>query len=224
MERSEKILQGLGNQYYRATLKSMGFTTEDLKRPVIGIANAWSECVPGHYNLRQVAQRVKDGIYRAGGTPIEFGVIGGCDGTRPSRRYYTDFAKLTPPDTVILTLACGKFRLNDLPLGTVAGLPRILDVGQCNDAYSAIRIALGLAEAFDCSVNELPLSIILCWFEQKAVCVLMALLALGIRGIRLGPTLPAFLSPGVAAVLQEKYDLRPITTPEDDLAACLGRH
>ena len=112
----------------------------------------------------------------------------------------------------------------DLPLGTVAGLPRILDVGQCNDAYSAIRIALGLAEAFDCSVNELPLSIILCWFEQKAVCVLMALLALGIRGIRLGPTLPAFLSPGVAAVLQEKYDLRPITTPEDDLAACLGRH
>ena len=222
MERSEKILQGLGNQYYRATLKSMGFTTEDLKRPVIGIANAWSECVPGHYNLRQVAQRVKDGIYRAGGTPIEFGVIGGCDGTRPSRRYYTDFAKLTPPDTVILTLACGKFRLNDLPLGTVAGLPRILDVGQCNDAYSAIQIALGLAGAFDCSVNELPLSIILCWFEQKAVCVLMALLALGIRGIRLGPTLPAFLSPGVAAVLQEKYDLRPITTPEDDLAACLG--
>ena len=224
MYRSEHILRGLGNQYYRATYKSMGFTTEDLKRPLIGIANAWSECVPGHYNLRQVAQRVKDGIYRAGGTPIEFGVIGGCDGTRPSRRYYTDFAKLTPPDTVILTLACGKFRLNDLPLGTVAGLPRILDVGQCNDAYSAIRIALGLAEAFDCSVNELPLSIILCWFEQKAVCVLMALLALGIRGIRLGPTLPAFLSPGVAAVLQEKYDLRPITTPEDDLAACLGRH
>ena len=222
MERSERILQGLGNQYYRATLKSMGFTTEDLKRPVIGIANAWSECVPGHYNLRQVAQRVKDGIYRAGGTPIEFGVIGGCDGTRPSRRYYTDFAKLTPPDTVILTLACGKFRLNDLPLGTVAGLPRILDVGQCNDAYSAIQIALALADAFGCSVNELPLSIILCWFEQKAVCVLMALLALGIRGIRLGPTLPAFLSPGVAAVLQEKYDLRPITTPEDDLAACLG--
>ena len=224
MLRSEHILKGLGNQYYRATYKSMGFTTEDLKRPLIGIANAWSECVPGHYNLRQVAQRVKDGIYRAGGTPIEFGVIGGCDGTRPSRRYYTDFAKLTPPDTVILTLACGKFRLNDLPLGTVAGLPRILDVGQCNDAYSAIRIALGLAEAFDCSVNELPLSIILCWFEQKAVCVLMALLALGIRGIHLGPTLPAFLSPGVAAVLQEKYDLRPITTPEDDLAACLGRH
>ena len=169
-------------------------------------------------HAEEIVQAVHEGAIR------HFFLIGGCDGTRPSRRYYTDFAKLTPPDTVILTLACGKFRLNDLPLGTVAGLPRILDVGQCNDAYSAIRIALGLAEAFDCSVNELPLSIILCWFEQKAVCVLMALLALGIRGIRLGPTLPAFLSPGVAAVLQEKYDLRPITTPEDDLAACLGRH
>ena len=169
-------------------------------------------------HAEEIVNAVKAGSIR------HFFLIGGCDGTRPSRRYYTDFAKLTPPDTVILTLACGKFRLNDLPLGTVAGLPRILDVGQCNDAYSAIRIALGLAEAFDCSVNELPLSIILCWFEQKAVCVLMALLALGIRGIRLGPTLPAFLSPGVAAVLQEKYDLRPITTPEADLAACLGRH
>ena len=147
-------------------------------------------------HAEEIVQAVHEGAIR------HFFLIGGCDGTRPSRRYYTDFAKLTPPDTVILTLACGKFRLNDLPLGTVAGLPRILDVGQCNDAYSAI----------------------LCWFEQKAVCVLMALLALGIRGIRLGPTLPAFLSPGVAAVLQEKYDLRPITTPEDDLAACLGRH
>ena len=154
------------------------------------------------------------------------GMNGGCDGTRPSRRYYTEFAKLTPPDTVLLTLACGKFRLNDLPLGTVpgTGLPRILDVGQCNDAYSAIQIALALADAFGCSVNELPLSIILCWFEQKAVCVLLALLALGIRGIRLGPTLPAFLSPGVAAALQQKYDLKPITTPEADLAACLGSH
>ena len=169
-------------------------------------------------HAEEIVNAVKAGSIR------HFFLIGGCDGTRPSRRYYTDFAKLTPPDTVILTLACGKFRLNDLPLGTVAGLPRILDVGQCNDAYSAIQIALALADAFGCSVNELPLSIILCWFEQKAVCVLMALLALGIRGIRLGPTLPAFLSPGVAAVLQEKYDLKPTTTPEADLAACLGRH
>ena len=168
----------------------------------------------------EIVQAVRDGKLR------HFFLVGGCDGTRPSRRYYTEFARLTPPDTILLTLACGKFRLNDLPLGTVpgTGLPRILDVGQCNDAYSAIRIALALADAFGCGVNDLPLSLVLCWFEQKAVCILIALLALGIRGIRLGPTLPAFLSPGVAAVLQEKYDLRPITTPEDDLAACLGRH
>ena len=164
----------------------------------------------------EIVEAVKAGKIR------HFFLIGGCDGTRPSRRYFTDFAKLTPPDTVILTLACGKFRLNDLPLGTVAGLPRILDVGQCNDAYSAIRIALALAEVFDCSVNELPLSLLVCWFEQKAVCVLMALLALGIRNIRLGPTLPAFLSPGVAAALQEKYNLMPTTTPEQDLHAILG--
>ena len=174
----------------------------------------------GHAAALSQADKIVEAV--KGGQIRHFFLIGGCDGAAPTRSYYTDFARMTPPDTLILTLACGKFRLNDLPLGTVAGLPRILDVGQCNDAYSAIRIALGLAGAFDCSVNELPLSIILCWFEQKAVCVLMALLALGIRGIRLGPTLPAFLSPGVAAVLQEKYDLKPITTPEADLAACLG--
>ena len=168
----------------------------------------------------EIVQAVKDGKIR------HFFLVGGCDGTRPSRRYYTQFAKLTPQDTVILTLACGKFRLNDLPLGHVPGteLPRILDVGQCNDAYSAIRIALALADAFGCSVNDLPLSLVLCWFEQKAVCILIALLALGIRGIRLGPTLPAFLSPGVVAALQQKYDLKAVTTPEKDLQAILGRH
>ena len=151
--------------------------------------------------------------------------MGGCDGTRPTRRYYTEFARLTPPDTVILTLACGKFRLNDLPLGTVpgTGLPRLLDVGQCNDAYSAIRIALALADAFGCTVNDLPLSLVLCWFEQKAVCILIALLALGIRNIRLGPTLPAFLSPGVVQELQRRYNLMAVTTPEEDLRAILGR-
>ena len=164
----------------------------------------------------EIVQAVKEGKIR------HFFLVGGCDGTRPSRRYYTEFAKLTPQDTVILTLACGKFRLNDLPLGTVAGLPRILDVGQCNDAYSAIRIALALADAFGCSVNELPLSLVLCWFEQKAVCILIALLALGIRNIRLGPTLPAFLSPGVVQELQRRYDLKAITTPEEDLRAILG--
>ena len=166
----------------------------------------------------EIVQAVKDGKIR------HFFLVGGCDGTRPSRRYYTDFAKLTPQDTVILTLACGKFRLNDLPLGNVpgTGLPRILDVGQCNDAYSAIRIALALADAFGCGVNDLPLSLVLCWFEQKAVCILIALLALGIKGIRLGPTLPAFLSPGVVKVLQQKYDLKSVTTPENDLQAILG--
>ena len=164
----------------------------------------------------EIVQAVQEGKIR------HFFLVGGCDGTRPSRRYYTEFAKLTPQDTVILTLACGKFRLNDLPLGTVAGLPRILDVGQCNDAYSAIRIALALADAFGCSVNELPLSLVLCWFEQKAVCILIALLALGIRNIRLGPTLPAFLSPGVVQELQRRYDLKAITTPEEDLRAILG--
>ena len=168
----------------------------------------------------EIVQAVRDGKLR------HFFLVGGCDGTRPSRRYYTEFARLTPPDTILLTLACGKFRLNDLPLGTVpgTGLPRILDVGQCNDAYSAIRIALALADAFGCGVNDLPLSLVLCWFEQKAVCILIALLALGIRNIRLGPTLPPFLSPVVVAALQQKYDLKAVTTPENDLQAILGRH
>ena len=166
----------------------------------------------------EIVQAVRDGKLR------HFFLVGGCDGTRPSRRYYTEFARLTPPDTILLTLACGKFRLNDLPLGTVPGteLPRILDVGQCNDAYSAIRIALALADAFGCGVNDLPLSLVLCWFEQKAVCILIALLALGIRNIRLGPTLPPFLSPGVVRTLQERYGLKPIATPEADLQAILG--
>ena len=169
-------------------------------------------------HANEIVAAVKSGQIR------HFFLVGGCDGTRPTRRYYTEFARLTPPDTVILTLACGKFRLNDLPLGTVpgTGLPRLLDVGQCNDAYSAIRIALALADAFGCTVNDLPLSLVLCWFEQKAVCILIALLALGIRNIRLGPTLPAFLSPGVVRVLQEKYNLMAVTTPEQDLKAILG--
>ena len=153
-------------------------------------------------------------------------LIGGCDGAKTVRDYYTTLAEIIPQDCLILTLACGKFRLNDLPLGTVpgTGLPRILDVGQCNDAYSAIRIALALADAFGCGVNDLPLSLVLCWFEQKAVCILIALLALGIRNIRLGPTLPPFLSPVIVAALQQKYDLKAVTTPENDLQAILGRH
>ena len=151
-----------------------------------------------------------------------FFLVGGCDGARPGRNYYTEFVKQTPPDTMVLTLACGKFRFNDLDLGTVAGLPRILDIGQCNDAYSSIQIALALADAFGCGVNELPLSMVLSWYEQKAVCILLTLLHLGIKNIYLGPTLPAFLSPNVLDTLVKMYELHPTSTPEDYLRAILG--
>ena len=153
-----------------------------------------------------------------------FFLIGGCDGAAPGRSYYTDFAKLTPPDTLILTLACGKYRINDLDLGEIDGIPRILDCGQCNDAYSAIEIALALAKAFDCGVNDLPLTLVLSWYEQKAVCILLTLLALGIRNIYLGPTLPAFLSPGVLDTLVEKFNIHPTDTPEKDLKAVLSKN
>ena len=151
-----------------------------------------------------------------------FFLVGGCDGARPGRNYYTEFVKQTPGDTVVLTLACGKYRFNDLDLGTIDGLPRLMDIGQCNDAYSAIQIAVALADAFGCNVNDLPLSMVLSWYEQKAVCILLTLLHLGIRNIRLGPTLPAFVSPNVLNFLVEKYNIAPITTPEEDLKAILG--
>ena len=163
----------------------------------------------------QVVEAVKSGAIR------HFFLVGGCDGARPGRNYYTEFVKLTPPDTLVLTLACGKYRFNDLDLGTIGGLPRLMDIGQCNDAYSAIRIALALAEAFGCGVNDLPLSLVLSWYEQKAVCILLTLLHLGIKNIRLGPTLPAFLSPNVLDYLVEHYNIAPITTPEEDLKAML---
>ena len=148
--------------------------------------------------------------------------VGGCDGARPGRNYYTEFVKQTPKDSVILTLACGKYRFNDLDLGEIGGLPRLMDMGQCNDAYSAIKVAVALAEAFGCSVNELPLSMVLSWYEQKAVCILLTLLHLGIQNIKLGPTLPAFISPNVLAYLVEHYHIAPITTPEADLKEILG--
>ena len=150
-----------------------------------------------------------------------FFLVGGCDGARPGRNYYTEFVKQTPADTVVLTLACGKYRFNDLDLGTIGGLPRLMDIGQCNDTYSAIQIAVSLAEAFGCGVNDLPLSMVLSWYEQKAVCILLTLLHLGIKNIRLGPTLPAFISPNVLNFLVEKFNIAPITTPEDDLKAIL---
>ncbi|MDK2587430.1 hydroxylamine reductase [Romboutsia sedimentorum] len=151
-----------------------------------------------------------------------FFLIGGCDGARAGRNYFTEFAKQVPKDCIILTLACGKYRFNKLEFGEVAGLPRLLDIGQCNDAYSAVRIALALADAFDTDVNSLPLSIVLSWYEQKAVADLLALLSLGIKGIYLGPTLPAFISPNVLQYLVDTFDIKPISTPEKDLASCLS--
>lgn len=151
-----------------------------------------------------------------------FFLIGGCDGAKPGRNYYTEFAEKVPKDSIILTLACGKYRFNKLEFGEVAGLPRLLDVGQCNDAYSAVRIALALADAFNCSINELPLSIVLSWYEQKAVADLLALLSLGVKGMYLGPTLPAFLSPNVLKFLVDNFDIKPISTPEKDLKAILA--
>ena len=173
----------------------------------------------GHHatlsHAETIVNAVKEGKIR------HFFLIGGCDGARPGRNYYTEFAKKVPDDCVILTLACGKYRFNKLKFGEVAGIPRLLDVGQCNDTYSAVRIATALADAFETDVNALPLSIILSWYEQKAVADLLALLSLGIKGIYLGPTLPAFLSPNVLQYLVDTFDLRPISTPDEDLKSCL---
>ncbi len=173
-----------------------------------------------HGTVLGVADKVVDAV--KSGDIKHFFLVGGCDGARPGRNYYTELVKQSPKDSVILTLACGKYRFNDLDLGTVAGLPRIMDMGQCNDAFSAVQVAVALAQAFACDVNELPLSIILSWYEQKAVCVLLTLLHLGIKNIKLGPTLPAFVSPNVLQVLVDNYGLAPISTPEEDLAAALA--
>ena len=165
----------------------------------------------------QVIEAVKNGDIK------HFFLVGGCDGARVGRNYYTEFVKQSPADSIILTLACGKYRFNDLDLGTIGGLPRIMDMGQCNDAYSAIKVAIALAEAFECDVNELPLSIVLSWYEQKAVCILLTLLYLGIKNIHIGPTLPAFISPNVLNFLVENYGLSPISTPEEDLKKLLNK-
>jgi len=151
-----------------------------------------------------------------------FFLVGGCDGAKSGRNYYTEFAEKAPQDTVILTLACGKYRFNKLEFGDIGGIPRLLDVGQCNDAYSAIQIAVALANAFECGVNDLPLSLILSWYEQKAVVILLTLLSLGIKNIRLGPSLPAFITPNVLNFLVENFNIMPITTAEEDLKAILG--
>jgi hydroxylamine reductase len=172
-----------------------------------------------------------DAVMGVAGTVIEavknkairhFFLVGGCDGAKPGRSYYTEFVEKVPEDCVVLTLACGKFRFFDKDLGDIGGIPRLLDVGQCNDAYSAVKIASALAGAFDCGVNDLPLSLVLSWYEQKAVAILLTLLHLGIKNIRLGPSLPAFVSPNILNVLVEKFNIMPISTPDDDLKAILG--
>jgi hydroxylamine reductase len=164
----------------------------------------------------QVIEAVKAGKIR------HFFLVGGCDGAKSGRNYYTEFVESTPRDSVVLTLACGKYRFNKLELGDIGGIPRLLDVGQCNDAYSAIQIAGALAEAFGVDVNDLPLSLVLSWYEQKAVAILLTLLHLGIKGIRLGPSLPAFVTPAVLDVLVDKFDVAPIGDPERDIEAILA--
>ena len=172
-----------------------------------------------HNAVLSVADKVVDAV--KSGAIKHFFLVGGCDGARTGRNYYTEFVKQTPADSIVLTLACGKYRFNDLDLGKIGNLPRIMDMGQCNDAYSAIKVAVALSEAFNCTVNELPLSMVLSWYEQKAVCILLTLLHLGIKNILLGPSLPAFVSPNVLNFLVENYGIAPISTPEEDLAKLL---
>ena len=174
----------------------------------------------GHNAVLGVADTVIDAV--KAGAIRHFFLVGGCDGAKPGRNYYTEFAEKAPEDTVILTLACGKFRFNHLDLGTIGGIPRLLDIGQCNDAYSAIKIAVALADAFETDVNSLPLSLILSWYEQKAVCILLTLLHLGIKNIKLGPTLPAFVTPTVLQVLVDTFQIAPIGTVDEDLTEILG--
>ncbi len=195
-----------------AALKAEGFEEDGPDRTItVGFGRA---AVLGVAD--KVVEAVKAGAIR------HFFLIGGCDGAKPGRNYYTEFAKAVPDDCVILTLACGKYRFNKLDFGDIGGIPRLLDVGQCNDAYGAIQIASALAEAFDTDVNGLPLSMIISWYEQKAVCILLTLLHLGIKDIRLGPSLPAFVTPAVLKVLVDTFNIMPVSTPEEDLKAILG--
>jgi len=199
-----------------AALKEKGFTKEDVEKA--GQRSVMAGF--GRNAVLGVADKVIAGV--KSGAIKHFFLVGGCDGAKPGRNYYTEFVEKTPKDTIVLTLACGKFRFFDKQLGDIGGIPRLLDVGQCNDAYSAVQIALALADAFNCSVNDLPLSLVLSWYEQKAVAVLLTLLSLGIKNIRLGPTLPAFVTPAVLDVLVKNFDIKPITTADEDLKTILG--
>jgi len=176
-----------------------------------------------HNALSGVLDKVVDAV--KSGAIKHFFLVAGCDGAKPGRNYFTEFVQKVPRDSVVLTLACGKFRFFDLKMGDIGGIPRLIDIGQCNDAYSAVQVALALAlaKAFNCGVNDLPLSLILSWYEQKAVAILLSLLHLGIRDIRLGPSLPAFISPGVLDVLVKNFAIKPITTADEDLAGILRK-
>lgn len=177
-------------------------------------------CGFGHNAVMGVADKIIGAVKEK--AIRHFFLVAGCDGAKPGRNYYTEFVEKVPKDCVVMTLACGKFRFFDKDLGDIGGIPRLLDIGQCNDAYSAIQIALALSKAFDCGVNDLPLSMIISWYEQKAVAILLTLLHLGIKDIRLGPTLPAFITPNVLDVLVKNFDIKPISTPDEDLKAILG--
>ncbi len=195
-----------------AALAAPGFT-EDAEEQTIMVGF-------GHNAVLGVADKVIEAV--KSGAIKRFFLVGGCDGIEASRSYYTDFAQQVPDDCVILTLACGKYRFNKLEFGDIGGIPRLLDMGQCNDAYSAIKVASALANAFDCGVNDLPLSMILSWMEQKAICILLSLLHLGIKNIRIGPNLPAFITPAVLQVLVHNFNIMPVTTAEKDLEAILA--
>ncbi len=199
--------------------KQLGGYSQDTLIPGI---NGGASVMTGfaHGTVLGVADTVIDAV--KSGAIRQFFLVGGCDGAKPGRNYFTEFVKQSPSDTVILTLACGKFRFNDLNIGEIGGLPRIMDMGQCNDAYSAIMVAVALAEAFDCGVNDLPLTLVLSWYEQKAVAILLTLLSLGIHNILLGPSLPAFISPAILDFLVKNFSIMPISTPEADLAKILG--
>jgi hydroxylamine reductase len=197
-----------------AALAAPGFTADGPEKTIlVGF---------GHNAVLGVADKVIEAV--KAGAIKHFFLVGGCDGAKSGRDYYTEFTEAAPKDTVILTLACGKYRFNKLDFGTIGGIPRLLDVGQCNDAYSAIKIAVALSKAFGCGVNDLPLSLVLSWYEQKAVAILLTLLHLGIRNIRIGPALPAFITPNVLKVLVEKFNIMPIAkNPQDDLDAILKK-
>jgi hydroxylamine reductase len=199
-------------QVIECALAQDGFQHDEIEQMItVGFGrNALMQAAPA------VVEQVKAGAIK------HFFLVGGCDGDKSERSYYTDFTAQAPEDSVILTLACGKFRFNKNQFGDINGIPRLLDVGQCNDAYSAIQLALALAEEFDCGINELPLTLVLSWFEQKAIVILLTLFALGVKGIYTGPTAPAFLTDNLLSILQQKFDMRGISTVENDLKTILA--